>query len=86
MDSRALEPGFWNDQRAAQKVVREAQGLRDEIELWTGMEKRVADLEELAMLLDDTPDEDTDTEVQRELETLAADFARERTLLLFSGD
>jgi peptide chain release factor 2 len=86
LDARALEPGFWNDQRAAQKVVREAQGLREEIELWTGMEKRVADLEELTVLLEDTPDAETEAEVDAELATLAADFARERTLLLFSGE
>ncbi len=50
------------------------------------MEKRVADLEELAMLLEDSPDPETEVEVAREADALAADFARERTLLLFSGD
>jgi peptide chain release factor 2 len=70
----------------AQKVVREAEGLREEISLWRSLEKRATDLEELLDLLADTPDADTETEVAREADTLAAEFARERTLLLFSGD
>jgi len=67
-------------------VVREAQGLRDEIELWRSLEKRVADLEELLDLLSDSPDTDTEADVAREADALSAEFERERTLLLFSGD
>jgi peptide chain release factor 2 len=67
-------------------VVREAEGLRGEIGLWRSLEKRATDLEELLDLLTDTPDADTEVEVAREADALAAEFARERTLLLFSGD
>ncbi len=67
-------------------MVREAQGLRDEIGLWRSLEKRAADLEELSGLLADTPDADTEAEVAREADDLGAEFERERTLLLFSGD
>ena len=66
--------------------MREAQGLRDEVELWRSLEKRVADLEELGELLADTPDADTEAEVAREADALAAEFERERTLLLFAGE
>jgi peptide chain release factor 2 len=67
-------------------VVREAEGLREEIRLWRSLEKRATDLEELLDLLADSPDADTEAEVSSEADTLAAEFARERTLLLFSGD
>jgi peptide chain release factor 2 len=66
--------------------VREAQGLREEITLWRSLEKRASDLEELLDLLAETPDADTEAEVAREADALGAEFARERTLLLFGGD
>ncbi|HEX5829198.1 MAG TPA: peptide chain release factor 2, partial [Candidatus Limnocylindrales bacterium] len=86
LDARAIEPGFWDDQRAAQKVVREAQGLREEVETWRVIEKRLADVEELLGLLADSPDPETEAEVDAEANALARDFERERTLLLFSGE
>ena len=86
MDARAIEPGFWDDQRSAQKVVREADGLRDEITLWRSLEKRAADLEELLDLLSDSPDPETEADVEREADGLRTEFQRERTLLLFSGE
>ena len=50
------------------------------------MEKRAADLEELVDLLADSPDPETTAEVEREADTLSREFARERTLLLVSGE
>ncbi len=81
-----MAPGFWDDQRAATKVTREAEGLREEIALWRALEKRAADLEELLDLLTESPDEETATDVEREADALRTEFQRERTLLLFSGE
>src|SRR5918993_1038285 len=86
LDARAIEPGFWDDQRVAQQTTREAEGLREEAALWRGLEKRADDLVELLDLLADTPDADTEADVEREARLLETDFARERTLLLFSGE
>jgi peptide chain release factor 2 len=81
-----MEPGFWEDPRAAQKVTREAEGLRQEIALWRSLEKRAGDLEELLDLLEDSPDPGTEADVEREADELRTEFGRERTLLLFSGE
>ena len=86
LDARGSEPGFWEDQRAAQAVLREAEGLRDEVNLWRGIEKRVDDVLELLTLLEETPDDEIEGEVEREADDLRRFFARERTLLLFSGE
>jgi peptide chain release factor 2 len=67
-------------------VLREAEGLREEITLWRSLEKRSSDLVELIDLLAETPDPDTESEVEREADVLGREFERERTLLLFSGD
>ncbi len=54
--------------------------------LWRGLEKRAADLVELVDLLEATPDPETEADVEKEASELDRTFARERTLLLFSGD
>ena len=56
------------------------------METWRTLERRVADLEELQELLADTPDAETEADLSREADALGAEFARERTLLLFSGE
>jgi len=66
--------------------VREAQGLREEVELWEGLTRRASDLEELVTLVEDAPDPELEAEIARDAEALEKDFARERTLLLFSGE
>jgi len=86
LDAQASEPGFWADQRAAQKVLRDADGLRDEIGTWRALEKRADDLLELAQLTEQTPDADLAAELDSELQAVAADYERLRTLLLFSGE
>ncbi|TAL10244.1 MAG: peptide chain release factor 2 [Chloroflexota bacterium] len=86
LDARASDPAFWDDQRAAQAVLREAEGLRDEIALWRSLEKRATDLLELLSLLDESPDPETEADVDREAADLEKIFQRERTLLLFSGE
>jgi peptide chain release factor 2 len=56
------------------------------VTLWRSLEKRADDLVELLALLQDTPDADTEADLEREADALGREFARERTLLLFSGE
>ena len=67
-------------------MTREAEGLREEVALWRALEKRADDLTELLDLLADTPDAETEADLEREAAALGTEFARERTLLLFSGE
>jgi peptide chain release factor 2 len=80
------EPGFWDDQRAAQKVLREADGLRSEIDTWRDLLDRAADLEAALELLDEAADPELQAELDRDATALETDMARERTALLFSGE
>jgi peptide chain release factor 2 len=65
-------------------VLREADGLRTEIDLWTGILKKADDLVELAPLAAEDPE--IAAELDRESDDLERTFARERTTLLFSGE
>jgi peptide chain release factor 2 len=67
-------------------VLREADGLRAEVELWRDLEGRAASLEELFDLAAEAGDADLLAEIERDAETLRASYAQERTALLFSGE
>src|SRR6185503_7911970 len=82
LEARASEPGFWDDPRTAQDVLREADGLRAEQELWSGLLARTDDLETALELAQDAGE----AEVDRTVDALERDFNRERTQLLFNGE
>jgi peptide chain release factor 2 len=85
LDERASQADFWNDSREAQRVLRRADGLREELDTWNGLIRRADDLAELAELAAASIDADMDAGVEAELEGLQADYERLRTSLLFSG-
>jgi peptide chain release factor 2 len=67
-------------------VLREADGLRAEIELWSGLLARADDLETTLELAQESGDAELEAEVDRSVDELDRAFARERTQLLFSGE
>jgi peptide chain release factor 2 len=67
-------------------VLREADGLRSEIDTWNDILARAADLEAALELLDETDDAGLQAELERDTASLETDFGRERTALLFSGE
>ena len=85
LDEQGSEPGFWDDPREAQKVLRQAEALRDELGAWNGLRSRADDLIELADLAEASPDDDMGSGLDDEYRALLADYERDRTALLFSG-
>ena len=67
-------------------MLREADGLRGTIGLWRDLETRAADLLAAVELLEETGDDELAAELERDTAALEADFGRERTQLLFSGE
>jgi peptide chain release factor 2 len=56
------------------------------VELWRGLEHRADDLTATLELVEESGDPELTAELDREATALEADFSRERTTLLFSGD
>ncbi|HEY7524648.1 MAG TPA: peptide chain release factor 2 [Candidatus Limnocylindrales bacterium] len=81
-----MEAGFWDDQRAAQRILREADGLRSEIQLWDGLTSRADDLLALLELVEESADPELSRELDESAGALEQDFSRERTALLFNGE
>lgn len=81
-----LAPGFWDDQRAARKAAREAEGLRAELDLWRGLTSAARDLGELFELAEGEGDAALLAEVEARTGELEREFQAARTSLLFAGD
>jgi peptide chain release factor 2 len=86
LDERASQPDLWNDSREAKRILRAAEGLRDELDAWNSLIARTDDLAELAELAADAGDTDLEAEVEPEYAAIERDYERMRTSLLFSGD
>ncbi len=67
-------------------MLREADALRGDVELWSGLLRRTDDLEATLELAQESGDAELEAEVDRSIDDLDRDFARERTQLLFSGE
>jgi peptide chain release factor 2 len=67
-------------------VLREANGLRSEIDVWRGFEARADNVLTTLELVEESGDAELTTELDHEVAALEADFGRERTALLFSGE
>ena len=87
IEALTQEPGFWDDGRAAQKVLREADGLRDaRSPRGASCSTRADDLLAAVELLYEAPDAELEAELERDAASLETDFLRERTALLFAGE
>ncbi len=64
------EAGFWDDQERARNVIQEANQLKGWTEPFAALEKKAADLGELAELLEVEEDEELEAEWGRELDAL----------------
>jgi peptide chain release factor 2 len=86
LTSRSSDPGLWNDQAAAQTVLRRADELREEIGSWRELGARARALSEMAELAAAEPDSGAElaADLERELAALTADWNRMEGRLLLS--
>lgn len=71
-----LDPDFWKDNMAAQKVSRQASELKKQVEGWEKLEHDLAELEGLASMAQNEPDEDIEAELKQKLALLNAQFGQ----------
>lgn len=79
------QPGFWDAPDTAREVIGEANQLKGWVEPWTALDRRVADLRELAELLQAEGDGDLETEWKTELERIEQDAERLEVRAMLSG-
>ena len=57
LETKSLEPSFWDDPTQAQKIMQHLSALRQEVATWSGIEQRVRDTLEF-LALAQTEDDD----------------------------
>jgi peptide chain release factor 2 len=85
--AREMErPDFWGNQEAARQVVQELKGLRGQVEPVQELLSRAEDAAVLLELAQEQDDEESQSEVQRELARLAARTDQVELLTLLGGE
>jgi peptide chain release factor 2 len=77
-------PNFWDDQKAAQTVINEANALKDLVSEFQSLEERYENLEVTYELVKEEPDEDLQKELETEAKKLAKDFSEFELQLLLN--
>ncbi len=86
LTARSADPDLWNDQNAAQALLRRADELREEVATWRGLEARANGLAEIAELAeaDGESGDGLTADLQRDLDALSADWEGMQSRLLLS--
>jgi peptide chain release factor 2 len=84
LTTRSGDPDLWNDPNAAQALLRRADELREEVTTWRDLEARANGLAEIAELAEADGDSGLAADLQRDLDTLSADWERMQPQLLLS--
>lgn len=74
-------PGFWNDPRQAQQVMRELTRLREQAVIWDRLSHQIED----ALLLSGLDDAEMEAELTHEVERLQEEVNKLEFQTLFSG-
>ena len=62
--------GFWDDNIAAQKVMREISVRKEWVDLWTDVDSRIGDFEAMVELAEESQDESLEADIRGELSGL----------------
>jgi peptide chain release factor 2 len=86
IEEEALAPDFYADRVNAQRQMQALSRLRDDVTTWESLQSRLADLADLAQMLDAEPDAELEDEVTHDLEAADAELGRQRFKLLLNGE
>ncbi|MGQ9502195.1 MAG: peptide chain release factor 2 [Anaerolineae bacterium] len=86
LEEESTAPDFWDNQKAAQVHMRRLAVLREEVETWRNLDRRVADALELSELLNADEDEALITELEAEAAELQKTLEQMEFRLRMSGE
>jgi len=85
LEKRALDPGLWENPEAAQGVMMELSGTKEEVAVWAELELRVADALDLLALAELEGDEVITAEIELEAAELLVALERREFELALAG-
>jgi peptide chain release factor 2 len=74
-------PDFWDEPAAAQRTIKTANKLREEVESWGGFARRIQDATELAQM----DDESLHDELEKEVESIEQELEKRSFTAMLSG-
>ncbi len=81
-----MDPDFWSDNRKAQAQMQQLNALREEVTTWEDLATQIADLQGLAQLLEEEPDEEMQAEVEQSLSPLNQQVEKLEFALMLNGE
>lgn len=85
-ENRSQEPGFWDDNTAAQKVMQEIAERKAWVDTWESLQRGSDDVEALLALAEEAADESMEADIVAELENLAKAIADAEIQKILSGE
>ena len=86
LEARQQEPGFWDDPRKAQAEMRRLSAMKARIEPYDRLAQTELDLEDLRVMLEETPDSETEKEWVELAEAFVRDLDDLEVKVLLSGE
>ncbi|MGP4064563.1 peptide chain release factor 2 [Oceanobacillus sp. M65] len=84
LELEMADPGFWDDQEAAQKVINEVNGLKSYSENFEALEERIENLEVSYELVKEENDQELFQELSGEMKEIISDVNEFELLMLLS--
>jgi peptide chain release factor 2 len=86
LEEESMTPDFYADRRHAQATMQRLTALRNEVETWQGLDTRLNDLREMALLLEVEPDEGLAAEVDHSVDEIEQQLEKLRFSLMLNGE
>ena len=86
LEERASAPGFWNDHKRAQSVMRSINRLKDDVTTWEGLTQRSDDLVELIELAELEADESMLSQLVLDAAQLRSELSDHELRLQLNGE
>ncbi len=77
---------FWSDNRSAQAHMQQLNALREEVTTWEEIATQLNDLQGLAQLLEEEPDEEMQAEITQSLSPIEDQIEKLQFALMLSGE
>jgi peptide chain release factor 2 len=86
LEAASMAEDFWADNRTAQVQMQQLTALREEVSTWENIAAQLDDLQGLAQLLEEEPDEEMQAEVAQSIATLEQEVKKLQFSLMLSGE
>ncbi|MBI4299803.1 MAG: peptide chain release factor 2 [Chloroflexi bacterium] len=86
LETETYKPDLWQDQEKAQALMRELSTLKEQVETWRGLQRKLTELRELAALSADEAEPSLLPEIRTEVDAARERLERLEFELVLSGD